>query len=197
MTNDISGEILSPSRRALLKAAVAGGAFAVPLIASFSMDTASAQTKAEALHSSNQVIVSNMFCSNMTRVPDAVFFAVLQQLNEDDFADGPAVGLAGLEFVPGRDELRYELAVQGTVTGFSVSFGGSFFEVLGRGKTGTIRESALNCGPDGLSTVYRGLVAGGATIEVDLSNDTSLQGMFIPLGQDSPFRDRFRFTGQG
>src|ERR1700742_3264231 len=103
MTRENSDGIATPSRRALLKAAVAGGAFAVPLIASFSMDSASAQTKAEAFGSSNQAITSNMFvCSNMTGVQTATFFAELSQAFPSAGLTG--FGLAAVEFTHNKDQ---------------------------------------------------------------------------------------------
>jgi hypothetical protein len=58
-------ERLPPSRRTLLKAVAAGGAFAVPLIASFSMDApamASERTPPSCTNSSE-------WCTNQTETP--------------------------------------------------------------------------------------------------------------------------------
>lgn len=207
MTHENSDETLAPSRRALLKAAAAGGVFAVPLIASFSMDTASAQTKADAFGSSNQTIfTSNMFCSNMTTVRTAVFYAQLQQISAaSGLPAGPVVGLAGFEFVHGRNELFYELLVKGTLSDFIVNgpdgiglFG--FQDVTSR-KVGAIPGSALTCEPGSpgdmaLPTVYSGFAAGGSTVFVDLVDGTELQGTIVPLDPDGAFRNSFRFAGQ-
>jgi hypothetical protein len=203
MSDENSDQILSPSRRALLKAAAAGGVFAVPLIASFSMDTASAQTKADAFSSSNQLIVSNMFCSNMTSVPTAVFSAQLQQVNASGVPAGPVVGLAGFEFVQGQNELFYELLVKGTLSDFivNVRFGFGSFEVVTSSKVGAIQGSAITCLPGSpgdmaLPTVYSGFAAGGSTVEVDLVNGTELLGTIVPVDPDGPFANSFRFVGQ-
>jgi hypothetical protein len=177
----------SPSRRALLKAAVAGGAFAVPLIASFSMDSASAHTKPSGFGSSNQVIITaNMFmCSNMT-YPTSAFFAELHRGSSPD-----VVGLAGFEFVEGREELRYELIFDGRLSNFIVSTPSGFlFEDETSGKAGTIPGEAFGCS-DPMATVFGAFAAGGATIHVDLANGTTLHGtifeFFDPL-QGSSFR---------
>lgn len=204
MTRENSDEILPPSRRALLKAAAAGGVFAVPLIASFSMDTASAQTRAGAFGSSNQLIVSNMFCSNMTSVQTAVFFAQLQQVNASGVPAGPVVGLAGFEFVQGQNVLFYELLVKGTLSDFVVRVPigvESFFEVVTSSKVGAIQGSAITCVPGStggmaLPTVYSGFAAGGSTVEVDLADGTELLGTIVALDPDGPFANSFRFAGQ-
>ena len=191
MTSENREEFLSPSRRALLKAAVAGGAFAVPLIASFSMETASAQTRASALSSSNQVIITGnmLFCSNMTTVPTAVFYAELQEAS-----GGPVVGLAGLEFAAGRDDLYYELIVKGTLFSFTVDTPpySLLFEDETSSKVGAIPGSAFRC-PGELAEVYSVLAAGGATIQVNLTDGTALEGAIAELGLDSPLHNSFSF----
>lgn len=197
MTDENPAEGLSPSRRALLKAAVAGGVFAAPLIASFSMDTASAQTRAGAFGSSNQTQAVFLTCGNMTSsnmtVPTAVFYAELQQAS-----GGRVVGLAGLEFVSGRDDLYYELIVGGTLSGFTVSAvpSGYSFTDETSSKVGAIPGTELDCsyGVDPLADAYTNLAAGGATIEVDLANGTRLYGTIVELGFDSPARNSFRFS---
>lgn len=196
MSRENSDEILSPSRRALLKAAAAGGAFAVPLIASFSMNTASAQTKSDALGSSNHpVIVSNMFCANMTVVPTAVFYA---RLHRADVPTGKPVGLAGFEFVHGQNELFYELLVRGALSQFIIRgpYGLLFDET--RKKVGAIPGQAITCGPGemALPTVYSSFTSGDSVVEVDLANGTRLLGAIVGLDHNSGLQHSFRFVGQ-
>ena len=200
MAGENSDEIYTPSRRALLKAAAAGGVFAVPLIASFSLDTASAQTRANAFGSSNQMISSNMFCSNMTGVPTAVFYAELQEISASTGQPtGPVAGLAGFEFVQGSDELFYELVVEGSLVDFSVFLGphgtGGFFEDTTSSKVGAVPGSSLNCGPYSLNTVYQDFAAGGSIVQVDLAGGTRLFGTIVPLDPSGPFRNSFHFAG--
>lgn len=202
MTRGDFEETLTPSRRALLKAAAAGGVFAVPLIASFSMDTASAQTKAQAFGSSNQVVVSNMFCSNMTSVPTSAFVAKLQQVDPSTgLPGGPVVGLAGFQFVHRRHAVFYQFRVKGTLAEFIIqlpSTGGVF--VTGGGKKGRLRSPDLTCintAPlgAGLHTVYSSFAAGGSTVEVELADGTELEGTIVRLDPDGPFGHTFSFTG--
>lgn len=212
MSRENSDEIATPSRRALLKAAAAGGAFAVPFIASFSMDAASAQSRVyyhgssnqfhtsnqthssnQFHHTSNQFHTSNMYCSNMT-VRTSTFHAELHHGH-----GGPNAGLAGLEFTAGRDEIFYELVLDGKVREWSLdgrSFG--FLSVHGGARVGTIGGSSLTCSA---STVYAALEAGGVTITVDLTGGKQLTGTFAKPGQHGPggsnFGGRFGFLGQG
>jgi len=184
-------EEMSPSRRALLKAVAAGGAFAVPLIASFSMDTASAQTRAGAFGSSNQsIIASNMTCSNMTSFPTSAFYAELVQYG----TTGPVAGLAGFEFVRDGNELFYEMIVKGTLSDFRVfgPYGFPLFEDRTSAKLGAIPGSALNCGENSLATLYSDFAAGGSTIEV-VANGTVLEGTIVGLGANAAARSSFHF----
>jgi hypothetical protein len=173
------------------------------------MDTASAQTKADAFGSSNQSITSNMIlCSNMF-VPTAAFFAELQQV-----AAGPVVGLAGFEFVQGQDELFYELLVRGTLHSFSVSCGEGDqtfgFQDVTSSKVGAIPSSgagpvgipgpALTCekgvtGGMALPTLYSGFADGGSSVRVFVDG-TELQGAIVPLDLGGPFARSFRFVGR-
>lgn len=196
MTGGNPAEGLSPGRRALLKAAVAGGVFAVPLIASFSMDTASAHTRAGGFGSSNQAVFlscGNMTSSNMTTVPTAVFYAELRQVSS-----GPVVGLAGLEFVSGRDNLYYELIVGGTLSSFTVSAPSGYgFTDQTSSKVGTIPGTELDCSPSGvdpLADAYTNLAAGGSTIQVFLANGTVVYGTIVELGFGSPAWNSFHFS---
>lgn len=203
MTRGDSEETLAPSRRALLKAAAAGGVFAVPLIASFSMDTASAQTKAQAFGSSNQVVVSNMFCSNMTSVPTSAFVAQLQQVDPSTgVPGGPVVGLAGFQFVHRRHAVFYDIRAKGTLSEFAIQLPSAdgFVLVTGGGKKGRLRSPDLTCintAPQGASlhTVYSSFAAGGSTVEVELADGTELEGTIVRLDPDGPFGHSFSFTG--
>lgn len=201
MAGENPEEIYTPSRRALLKAAAAGGVFAVPLIASFSMDAASAQTRAQAFGSSNQVIITSnqFFCSNMTGVPTAVFYAELRQVNSSGVPAGPVVGLAGFEFVHGSDKLFYELLIRGTLFDFIVydPDGAELFEDRTSSKAGAIPGSAFNCAPgtSGVATVFAAFAAGGSSVEVDLADGTELLGTIVRLDPSGPRRGAFRFVG--
>ena len=193
----MSGESMPTSRRSLLKAAAAGGAFAVPLIASFSMDSASAQTKAEAFGSSNQTITSNMFlCSNMTGVQNAIFYAQLSSAYPTPGLSG--FGLAAVEFSHGEDEMHYEVAVEGTVIQIDFLVTVGEITVYGSDKDGVIPAYAVVCsngGPPGagLHSLYNAFVAGQATIRVHLHNHGPhiLTGTFSELAAGlhfGPFR---------
>jgi hypothetical protein len=197
MTRENYDQNLSPSRRALLKAAAAGGVFAVPLIASFSMDSASAQTTARSVISSNMVVLGpNMFCGNMTTsVPTASFFAELQRL-VSNVPTGPVVGLAGFQFEHDRDELSYELQVNGILSSFTVASTSEFlFEDETTSKAGKIPGSEFDCGPDAIEFIYTAFAAGDATIVVQLANGTFLQGTIVTLDPYGPFQGSFRFVG--
>lgn len=200
MTRENHESSLSPSRRALLKAAAAGGVFAVPLIASFSMDAASAQTRAGSIISSNMVISGpNMFCGNMitsvTSVPTASFFAELQRLVSNAPA-GPVVGLAGFQFEHDRDELSYELQVNGRLSSFTVASTSEFlFEDQTTSKAGKIPGSAFDCGPDAIDFIYAAFAAGDTTIVVQLANGALLQGTIVTLDPFSALQGSFRFVG--
>lgn len=181
MSLENSAEIATPHRRALLKAAVAGGAFAVPLIASFSMDSASAQTKAQT------VIVSNMICSNMTAVPNATFFAELQRVGVAGVPVGPVIGYAGFEFTRGRDVVSYQFQVPGKLSNFIITGGNAgFLLVEGSAKAGQIPESSLDCGPSALNTLYGSFASGQSNLEVQLTDGTVLTGAIGHLGPAGP-----------
>jgi hypothetical protein len=200
MSGESSAESMPTNRRALLKAAVAGGAFAVPLIASFSMDSASAQTKAEAFGSSNQTIVSNMFvCSNMTGVQTATFYAELSQAFPTAGLAG--FGLAAVEFTQGRDQVNYEIAVEGTVVQIDFLASTGDVIVIGGAKDGVIPGGAVICSngaPNGagLHQLYEGFAAGQASIRVHLNDHGShiLTGKFSELAAPLHF-GTFRTIG--
>jgi hypothetical protein len=209
MTRGNSDEIATPSRRALLKAAAAGGAFAVPLIASFSMDGASAQTtvnpfgssnqhhSSNQTYSSNQFISSNMYCSNMT-VHSTTFHAELHHAH-----GGPGAGMAGLEFHQGRDEIFYELVLDGRVQDWSLDGPGLVVSVTGGPKVGTIHGSSLECS---VSAVYAALETGRVQIHIDLGGGKQVTGTFTrprphgpggDAGWHAPNAHSFGFLGQG
>lgn len=182
MSQENSAEISAPNRRALLKAAVAGGAFAVPLIASFSMDAASAKT------TTPPVIVSNMICSNMTAVPNAQFYAQLQRAGFAGVPVGPVTGYAGFEFTRGRNYLSYQFEVPGQIANFIITGGNAgFLLVESHARVGQIPESQLDCGPSGLNTLYGAFASGQASLEVELTDGTNLTGMIGHLGPNGPF----------
>jgi hypothetical protein len=164
---------MTPTRRAVLKAAVAGGAFAVPLVASFSMDAASASTRVH----TERTIVSNMFCSNQSFVAPTGFFS----------ARLPGHGSVLLGFFGGfLAELAYELTVRGDVKELILSgpYGG--FIIENPGKFGTVRGSEVTCGNElppeaGLATLFEEATAGELRAFVELSDGTGLSGTFTQL----------------
>jgi hypothetical protein len=177
-----SVEIGTPSRRALLKTAVAGGAFAVPLIASFSMDSASAKTK------SQTVIVSNMVCSNMTAVPNVVFIAELQQLGMAGSGTGPVIGNAAFEFLRGRNYVSYQILVSGRISDFILTGGNlGFLAVEGSATRGRISGSQLDCGDSGINTLYQAFASGQANLEIDLADGTEMVGMIRHYSPGDPY----------
>jgi hypothetical protein len=177
-----SDGISTPSRRALLRTAVAGGAFAVPLIASFSMDSASAQTKAQT------VVVSNMVCSNMTGFPTSVFFAELQLVGGTGGPVGPVIGYAGFEFTRGRDELGYQFLLNGQLSNFIITGGNAGFVLVETNeKVGKVAESALNCGSSGLHVLFEAFSSGQANLEVELVTGSNLTGMIGHLPGSGPY----------
>jgi hypothetical protein len=196
MTRENSAEIPSPSRRALLKAAAAGGVFAVPLIASFSMEAASAQTRSMAPGISNQPITSNMVCSNQPiivsnqppgvsnqpiGVPTASFHAELRRVRRAGVPAGPVVGAALFEFMHRGDDLSYELHVEGRLRRFIVRGAGGEILIVDttNRKEGRIPAASLACGPYPLNVVYSAFAVGGSTVEVDLT-DRVLVGRIVP-----------------
>ncbi len=183
----------------LLKAAAAGGVFAVPFIASFSMDAASAQTRTLAPGVSNQTpnqpMTSNMVCANQPisvsnqpigvsnqpiGVPTAAFHAELRRIRRSGVPGGPVAGTALFEFTHHGNDLAYELHVEGRLRRFIVrAAGGEYLIVESTNrKSGTIPESSLACGPYPLNVVYSALAVGGATVEVDLT-DGGLVGRIV------------------
>ncbi len=192
MRSDEAADRTPPSRRAVLKAAAAGGVFAVPLIASFSMDAAAQASPDHHIASnmtvSNMTTVSNMFCSNQnTFVPTGYFSAQVA-------GSGGIFPLFGyvLIVIHGgpRAELEYDLAVPGQVEFLSFSGPNGAFTIQSAGKHGTIPAAQVTCAnrdhlPDaGLAALFEMLASGETTVFVDLVGGHDLTGTitFLPVG---------------
>jgi hypothetical protein len=185
---DEAADRTPPSRRAVLKAAAAGGAFAVPLIASFSMDTTAAQASPDHHIVSNMFTISNMFCSNQhTFVPTGYFSAQVA-------GSGGIFPLFGYVLIvinggPNAD-LEYDIAAFGQVRTLSFAGPNGGFVVEGAGKHGVIPASQVKCGnkvnlPDaGLAALFEMLASGETTVFVDLVSGPDLSGTvtFLPVG---------------
>jgi hypothetical protein len=177
-----------PGRRAVLKAAAAGGAFAVPLIASFSMDATAAQASPDHHIVSNMFVTSNMFCSNQhTFVPTGYFSAQVAGTG----GIFPLFGYVLIVIHGGpRAELEYDLAVPGQVDILSFSGPNGAFTIQDAGKHGTIPASRVTCGNDvnlpdaGLAALFEMLASGETTVFVDLFGGHDLTGTvtFLPAG---------------
>jgi hypothetical protein len=180
MRSDEAADRTPPSRRAVLKAAAAGGVFAVPLIASFSMDATAAQASPDHHIVSNMFTVSNMFCSNQnTFVPTGYFSAQVAGTG----GIFPLFGFIVIVIHGGpRAELEYDLAVPGRVESFSLSGPNGGFFVEGSGKHGVIPASRVTCGnnvnlPDaGLAALFEMLASGESTVFIDLVGGHDLSG---------------------
>lgn len=188
MRSDEAAERTPPSRRAVLKAAAAGGAFAVPLIASFSMDATAAQASPDHHIVSNMFTISNMFCSNQhTFVPTGYFSAQVAGTG----GIFPLFGYALIVIHGGpHAELEYDLAVPGQVESLSFSGPNGGFVIEGAGKHGVIPASQVKCGnevnlPDaGLAALFEMLASGESTVFIDLVGGHDLSGTvtFLPAG---------------
>jgi hypothetical protein len=188
MRSDEAADGTPPSRRAVLKAAAVGGAFAVPLIASFSMDATAAQASPDHHIVSNMFTTSNMFCSNQhTFVPTGYFSAQVAGSG----GVFPLFGYALIVIHGGpRAELEYDLAVPGQVELLSFSGPNGGFSIYGAGKHGTIPASEVTCGnevnlPDaGLAALFEMLASGESTVFVELVGGADLTGTvtFLPAG---------------
>lgn len=188
MRSDEAAERTSPSRRAVLKAAAAGGAFAVPLIASFSMDATAAQASPDHHIVSNMFTISNMFCSNQhTFVPTGYFSAQVAGTG----GIFPLFGYALIVIHGGpHAELEYDLAVPGQVESLSFSGPNGGFVIEGAGKHGVIPASQVKCVnevnlPDaGLAALFEMLASGESTVFIDLVGGHDLSGTvtFLPAG---------------
>jgi hypothetical protein len=187
MRSDEAAERTPPNRRAVLKAAAAGGAFAVPLIASFSMDATAAQASPDHHIVSNMFTVSNMLCSNQhTFVPTGYFSAQVAGTG----GMFPLFGYVVIVIHGGpRAELEYDLAVPGQVELLALSGPGGGFSIRDGGKHGRIPASQVTCVnnrsplPDeGLAALYEMLASGQTTVFVDLFGGADLSGTvsFLP-----------------
>ena len=181
MRSDEAADRTPPSRRAVLKAAAAGGVFAVPLIASFSMDATAAQASPDHQIVSNMFTVSNMFCSNQTTVVPTGYFSAQVAGTGGIF---PLFGFVVFVIHGGpRAELEYDIAVPGQVESFSLSGPGGAFFVEGSGKHGVIPAVQVTCEnrgrylPDaGLAALFEMLASGEATVFIDLVGGHDLTG---------------------
>jgi hypothetical protein len=188
MRSDEAADRTPPSRRAVLKAAAIGGAFAVPLIASFSMDATAAQASPDHHIVSNMFTVSNMFCANQnTFVPTGYFSAQVAGTG----GIFPLFGYALIVIHGGpRAELEYDLAVPGQVETLSFSGPNGGFSIYGAGKHGTLLAAQVTCGnkvhlPDaGLAALFEMLASGESTVFIDLVGGADLSGpvTFLPAG---------------
>src|SRR5579862_7537822 len=125
-----------PSRRAVLKAAAVGGAFAVPLIASFSMDATAAQASPDHPVVSNMTIVSNMFCSNQNTFVPTGYFSAQVAGSGGIF---PLFGYVLIVIHGGPNaELEYDLAVPGQVETLIIAGPNGGFTIYGAGKHGRL-----------------------------------------------------------
>jgi hypothetical protein len=187
MRSDEAADRTPPSRRAVLKAAAAGGAFAVPLIASFSMDATAAQASPDHQIVSNMLTVSNMLCSNQHTVVPTGYFSAQVAGTGGIF---PLFGFVVITIHGGpRAELEYDIAVPGQVESFSLSGPGGGFRVDGSGKHGVIPAAQVTCVnnrhplPDeGLAALFEMLASGETTVLVDLLGGADLSGRvaFLP-----------------
>ena len=169
-------------RRALLKAVAAGGAFAVPLIASFSMDATAAKASPHQPMSGNMGGFMQSCANQATYAPSGLFFVTLVTAN----TNGPTRGYAEIEVDGSQDELSYEIGLSANVHSPVAAFiitatDGSFVFKLPSGTSGTIPGSNLACSngahpPAGLADLYELMRAGQATARVQLHNGTQLTG---------------------
>jgi hypothetical protein len=173
-------------RRALLKAVAAGGAFAVPLIASFSMDA----TAANALP--NPPMTGNMSslvygCANQAGnyVPSGIFFVSLVT----EGTQKPVRGYIEIEVIGQQDVLTYDIGLSANVTSPVSSFeivttstspASSLWQGAS-GNYGSIRGKNINCAngdrdPAGLDELYKLMQGGHTEAVVQLNNGTVLVG---------------------
>jgi len=178
-------------RRALLKAVAAGGAFAVPLIASFSMDAtaANAMPKLPMTGNMSSVVYG---CSNQASnlVPSGIFFVSLVTKGTEK----PVRGYIEIEVVGQQDVLTYDIGLSANLTSPVSSFeitttGTSSVSTLWQGQSGnygSIRGKNINCAngfpaPDGLDELYKLMRDGKTEAVVELANGTVLTGQISYL----------------
>jgi hypothetical protein len=173
-------------RRALLKAVAAGGAFAVPLIASFSMDAtaANAQPRQPLTGNMSSVVYG---CSNQAGnyAPSGIFFVSLVTQGSQK----PVRGYIEIEIVGQQDVLTYDIGLSANLTSPVSSFeitttsttpASTLWEGQS-GNYGSIRGKNINCAnglpaPDGLDELYKLMRAGQTEAIVRLNNGTVLTG---------------------
>lgn len=173
-------------RRALLKAVAAGGAFAVPLIASFSMDATAANAMPQRPMTGN--MSSDVYgCSNQAGnyVPSGIFFVSLVT----QYTQKPVRGYIEIEVIGQQDVLTYDIGLSANLTSPVYSFAivttgsppVSVVQQTGAGNYGTIHGSGIACAnsipaPAGLDELYKLMRAGQTEAVVQLANDTVLTG---------------------
>lgn len=173
-------------RRALLKAVAAGGAFAVPLIASFSMDATAANAMPKQPMSGNMSSVV-YGCSNQNNnyVPSGIFFVSLVT----QYTQKPVRGYIEIEVIGQQDVLTYDIGLSANVTSPVSSFAiittntspaSSLWEGAS-GNYGSIRGRNINCAngdrdPAGLDELYKLMRDGHTEAVVQLNNGTVLTG---------------------
>jgi hypothetical protein len=173
-------------RRALLKAVAAGGAFTVPLIASFSMDVTAANAKPQPPLTGN--MSSNVYgCSNQAGnyVPSGIFFVSLVTQGTQK----PVRGYIEIEVMGQQDVLTYDIGLSANLTSPVSSFeiittSTSPASTLWQGQSGNygaIRGSNIRCAngtpaPAGLDELYKLMRAGRTEAVVELNNGTVLTG---------------------
>ena len=178
-------------RRALLKAVAAGGAFAVPLIASFSMDAtaANAMPKLPMTGNMSSVVYG---CSNQSgnHVPTGIFFVSLVTKGTQK----PVRGYIEIEVVGQQDVLTYDIGLSANLTSPVSSFeiittstspASSLWQCQS-GNYGSIRGKNINCAngipaPAGLDELYKLMRDGKTEAVVELANGTLLTGQISYL----------------
>jgi len=176
-------------RRALLKAVAAGGAFAVPLIASFSMDATAANAMPQPSLTGNMTSVV-YGCSNQngSYAPSGIFFVSLVTKGTQK----PVRGYIEIEVIGQQDVLTYDIGLSANLTSPVSSFeiittstspASSLWQGAS-GNYGSIRGKNINCAngrpaPAGLDELFNLMRAGKTEAVVELKNGTVLTG---PIG---------------
>lgn len=169
------------SRREFLKKVIGGTVFAVPLMASFSMDGLSLDA-AEATHISNMPGDFQQpgapFCSNLTYVGPKNFAAFL-------FSDETRVH-ARAKFKVGGGRLKYvfELpeGVHFSIAQIDVDLGGvASGRVFLNEQKGVIDEETNLGGMCGLNTLLEEMAAGAATVLLKTANGDEIEGSIEPV----------------
>jgi hypothetical protein len=173
-------------RRALLKAVAAGGAFAVPLIASFSMDATAANAQPQPPLTGNMSsLVYGCSNQNSKDAPSGIFFVSLVTQGTQK----PVRGYIEIEVLGQQDVLTYDIGLSANVTSPVSSFeitttstwpASTLWEGAS-GNYGSIRGKNINCSngdrdPAGLDELYKLMRAGQTEAVVQLKNGTVLTG---------------------